>query len=218
MNIIALFAVLASAQMAADRWFGVVGVPEAQPNVAPALVVKVKAEVKVMTQYGQQVEQSVETLQRKYGFVPDQTFTPQAVIDDKPYTILPYDAAGRPMVFLIKGFINERRMPDMARDAMVRRVEQDGAAVEASAEDLHKFVQGYGHLLLTVKGVKSVAVGEENTPVLGPKPVLVIVIEAGVDRDRLAEQLRRRVPALPVLPHRYEQLAAAKPEPRFRTL
>jgi peptidoglycan hydrolase-like protein with peptidoglycan-binding domain len=215
MNILALFAALACAQFSSIVGFGL---PEAQADVQPALVVKVRAELRVNTHFGQEVEQAVQTLQKKYGFVPDQTFTPQAVLDDKQYTILPYDGSGgRPMVFLIKGFINEKRMPELARDQAVRKVEQDGAGVEASAEELHKFVQGYGHLLLTVKGVKAIGVGEEQLMVLGPKPVLVIVLEPGVNRDQMAEQLRRRVPALPVLPHRYEQAPAGKPQPRFTT-
>lgn len=215
MNGILLLAVLASAQQQAVPTFrellAAAVVPETRPaGVEPVMVLKVKAEMKVIAHGGQNVEGNLESLQRKYGFVPDQTFAPRAITGDKEFVILPYDSAPRPMYYLIKGYIDEGRVKELSKDLLIRKVEPD-ALIEASEESLHLFVQGYGPRLLKVEGVQSLSVGKDEQ-----KPVLVITLLADADRDDTAERLRRAAPPLPLLPHRYE-IGSKKAEPRFRT-
>jgi hypothetical protein len=211
-NSLILLAVLAAAQQTLppfQEMLAGASLPESQPAVNGVLVLKVSAEVKVFAHNGRGVEGSIAQLQKKYGFIPDQTFVPQAVTNDKDFVVLPYDSSPRPMFFLVKGFINETRLQDLARDTMIRKVEQE-TAVEASAESLHFFVQGYGPALLKVEGVHALSVGAEQQ-----KPVLVITLLADADRDATASLLRKAAPALVLLPHRYER-SVKKAEPRFR--
>lgn len=214
MNSLLLLAALSCAQqntLSFQQLLAASVVPETRlVSVAGVMVLKVKAEVKVLAHSGQDVEGNVVKLQKKYGFILDKNFEPQAITGDKEFVVLPYDTTPRPMYFLVKGFINEERMAELAQDALVRKVEQD-SVIEASEKSLHFFVQGYGPALLKVKGVQGLAVGAQEK-----KAVIVITLQADADRDETAERLRRAAPPLALLPHRYER-SAQKAEPRFRT-
>lgn len=179
--------------------------PEPLADVRGSRVLRVRAEIKVMPG-AELIESALAPLRERYGFVRDQGFAPQALADDKEFSILPYPAQPRPIVFVVKGFVTEASLPQLARDRAVRKVEAEGEPVAPTAESLQRFVAEYAALIESVDGVKSVSVGldclseGEHVHILPHHHVVIVTLEPGVTSAEVRKELREKVPGLAVLP------------------
>lgn len=192
---------------------------EPVPSVqAGALMVRVSAQLKVKPAFdpagqARPLQEPCELLRERYGFVLDDAFAPQALPNDKEFSILPYPATPRPMIFFVKGFVAQALLQALAQDPLVRQVrEEQQTELAPTRELLIKFVQTFGGMIAGVKGVASVTVGGES------KPLLVITLDGTAPQEDVAAALEAKLPGFSALPQRYvTSEPATKPEPRYRT-
>lgn len=201
------------------------------PAVKGAAVLRVTAAVKIfplcdLDRLPNHMEHSFELLRQRYGFVRDQSFEPQALADKEQFTILPYPAEPRAMVYQVKGFLPESRLPEFSQDRMVKNVVNDDRPEPAiGAEFYVRFLQQFGSVIAAVPGVAAVAVGadcglkSEHQHVMPHKAALVITLDGSAPLEDVERRLLAAVPPLKGLAHRYEAPAspAAPADKRFRT-
>lgn len=183
-----------------------------------APMIRVSAQLKVKPAFdpagqARPLQQPCEVLRERYGFVLDDAFAPQALPNEKEFSILPYPAEPRPLVFFVKGFVAQARLREFGQDPLVRQVSEERQPnLAPNRELLVQFVQTFGGMITAVKGVASIAVGGQD------KPLLVIVLDGASPEKAVKEAVEAKLPGFSDLPHRYDAPApAAKPEPRYRT-
>ncbi len=181
--------------------------PDTSARRAPAWV-RVLVEVKVMPacdidRQAGLLSQALESIRRGHGFLLDESFAP-AVLDDKPFRIMPYPPAPRAVVYLVRGFLLDARAAALGADKTVRKATLDTSSESGphSDEVLTGFADRFGDRLAGVAGVSGVGLGwdcavrGEHQHVVAHRPALTLHLAPGADRAAVREQLLKAVPEL----------------------
>ena len=193
------------------------------PAVKGAAVLRLTATVKILPicdldRMPNHMEHSFELLRQRYGFVRDQTYEPQAVVEEDQFTIIPYPAEPRAMVYQVKGFLRESRLSEFSQDKMVKDVANEDAPEPAIGTELYVgFLQQFGAVIAGVPGVAAVAVGSDcplkgrHQHIMPHKAALVIALDGSAPQEEVERRLLAALPQLKGLTRRYETSAPAAP-------